>query len=157
MPITLKRLLPLPHQASSYKLHLACWNGRDQPLDVFVRSRDEWTGWNRWRGRRDDFSREFIFSLIEFYPEPNAWLFGGIFRVTARGAKRYKVVPDSDSEPFVGRLKAVLKRPGRAKAFRLENYYDQIVVSEILKDCYTGEVFCGYERIDQGFRELEAI
>lgn len=64
-----------------YKIHFAVWNGSDQPLDVFVRDWDEWEGWNSWKGNRDDFSRRYIFSLIRFYPQPQTWLFGGIFEV----------------------------------------------------------------------------
>ena len=68
MNIFLPQVLPIAHP-EQFKLHLACWNGEEQPLDVFVRDRAEWDGWNRWRGSRDDFSRDYIFSLIEFYPE----------------------------------------------------------------------------------------
>ena len=45
--------------ATIFKAHLANWNGDNHPLDVFVRSRDEWKLWNSWRrsGRRRDYSR----------------------------------------------------------------------------------------------------
>lgn len=33
MTIALRTVLPLAHPPSAYKLHLACWNGEDQPLD----------------------------------------------------------------------------------------------------------------------------
>lgn len=85
-------LLPTIYPVSSpdtYKLHLACWNGSDEPLDVFVRSRTEWDGWNSWRNDRDDFSREFIFALINFYPEQDRWLFGGAYQVLSRSKRRH--------------------------------------------------------------------
>jgi len=69
---------------SYYKLHLACWNGHEQPLNVYLESWDKWVNWNEWRGNKNDFNREYIFSLIRFYHEPNKWLFGGIFRVVKR-------------------------------------------------------------------------
>ena len=50
-----------------YKLHAARWNGKEQPLEVFVRSREEWLNWNRWRNKKDEFNRRYIFSLIDFY------------------------------------------------------------------------------------------
>ena len=37
-----------------YKIHLAAYNGYEQPLDVFARDREEWKGWNEWRGGKDD-------------------------------------------------------------------------------------------------------
>jgi hypothetical protein len=45
------------------KLHCAVLNGEDHPIDVLTRSWDEWVKWSRWRGERDDFNRQFIFSL----------------------------------------------------------------------------------------------
>jgi hypothetical protein len=145
----------------AYKLHLACWNGKDEPLDVFVRSRTEWDGWNSWRNDRDNFNREYIFALINFHPEPDRWLFGGAYRVLSRstriGAGGYKIQLLQESKPFIGRLKINLKRPGRIKAFKFENHYHQLTVSEVLPQPYTGEAFCGYDAIDVRFSMLESI
>ena len=134
MHILLPQVLPVPHP-EQFKLHLACWNGRDQPLDVFVRDRAEWDGWNKWRAARDDFSRDYIFPLIDFYPEKEQWLFGGAYRVLSRKsvdhAESYEVETLQDSRPFIGRLKLQLKRPGRAKAVNFENHYKNLIVTEI--------------------------
>lgn len=160
MEIQLSKVYAVPNP-QQYKLHLASWNGSDQPLDVFVRNRAEWDEWNSWRGVRDDFSRDFIFALIDFYPERYRWLFGGAYRVLSRStqnhAPSYTVELLDESRPFVGRLKVSLKRPGRAKAVNFENYYDHLVVSEILPQPYTGEAFCGYDAIDIGFSMLESV
>jgi len=58
---------------------------------------------------------------------------------------------------MIGRLKLHFVRLGRAKALRLENYLEQLFVSEIIKTEYTGEVFCGYENINHKFSALETI
>jgi hypothetical protein len=150
-------LLRVAAPLRDFKLHLACWNGSDNPLDVFVRSRAEWDGWNSWRGPRDDFSRPYILSFMEFYPEPDAWLFGGIYRVHARAAERYEISVEPDGRNLIGRLKVKLKRPGRAKAFYLEKYWEQLTVLEVLRECYSGEAFCGYENINHDFPVLEQI
>jgi hypothetical protein len=117
-------------------VHLACWKGSDQPLDVFVRSRDEWDYWNRWRAARDDFDRDFIFALIDFYPEGDRWLFGGAYQVLSKTGENfthsYTVKLLDESLPYIVRLKVALKRPGRAKAVNLENYYQEITVCEVL-------------------------
>ena len=68
MSILLSSILPIPNP-EQYKAHLACWNQRNQPLDVFVRSKDQWHKWNEWRSTKNDFNRDFIFSLIDFYPD----------------------------------------------------------------------------------------
>jgi len=145
----------------SYKMHLANWNGDIQPLDVFVQDRKQWHDWNSWRSEKNDFNREYIFSMIDYYHEPNTWLFGGVYRVLERGDERYahsyKVELTNQLANMIGRLKLHFVRPGRAKALRLENYLEQLSVSEILKTEYTGEVFCGYENINHKFTTLEVI
>ena len=155
----LHSILPIENP-KEYKLHLATWNNEDHPLDVFVKDRKEWDGWNSWRGTKDDFSRNYIFSLIDFYPEKDTWLFGGIYKVLSRNKKNnahsYEIELDTYRE-LIGRLKFSFKRPSRTKAFYLESYYDALVVSEILKDSYSGEVFCGYESINHDFAKLEVI
>jgi len=160
MDLFLPDVLPI-ERPDQFKLHLACWNGDEQPLETFVRSRAEWDGWNRWRGVRDDFNRPYIFSLIDFYPERDHWLFGGAYRVLSRApinnAESYTVERLEASEGLVGRLKLELKRPARAKAVNFENHYRNLKVVEIARQPYTGEAFPGYERIDIGFRMLETI
>jgi hypothetical protein len=160
MNILLSRVCPVPNP-DQYKLHLACWNNHDQPLDVFVRDRNEWDGWNSWRGKRDEFSREFIFALIDFYPQKDRWLFGGAYRIISRrsfnGPNSYGIERIPEFEPFVGRLKVALKRPSRAKAVNLENHYVGLIVSEILPEPYTGESFPGYDKIDISFSMLETL
>lgn len=160
MELKLPQIYPI-NNPEDYKLHLACWNAFDQPLDVFVRDRDEWDRWNMWRAKRDDFSRDFIFALINNYHEEDSWLFGGVYRVLSRkpvdDSHSYKIKLLTESKPYVGRLKLTLKRPGRAKAVNFENYYRDLIVSEVLPVPYTGEVFPGYDKIDIGFSTLEQI
>lgn len=160
MSILLQTVLPIPNP-EDYKGHLACWNGSHQPLDVFVRDRAEWKQWNTWRSDKDDFNRRYIFSLIDFYPEPDIWLFGGIFEVLSRSPEKkahaYTVQLTQTGSDFIGRLKMQLKRPGRIKSVRFEKYYPQITVSELLREPYSGERFCGYENINHDFSTLETI
>ena len=144
-----------------YKVHLANYNGEHQPLDVFVRSKEEWKGWNSWRGEKDDFNRKYIFSLIEFYPESNTWLFGGVFEVLERfDVTRdfgYEVRLTDIFENYIGRLKIHWVRSGRTKSRKFENCIDDFTVVELLREEYTGEVFCGYENINHNFSTLEYI
>ena len=56
-----------------YKVHFARWDGNDQPLEVFVRDREEWQRWQEYRPGRNDFNRPYIFSLAKFYHEPDTW------------------------------------------------------------------------------------
>lgn len=89
-----------------YKLHAARWNGSDQPLDVYVRNTDEWFQWNTWRNTKDEFSRNYIFTLIDFYHETDTWLFGGIYRVISRSNVQkdhsYKIEEIKKYSPLIG-------------------------------------------------------
>lgn len=144
-----------------FKLHVARWNGEDQPLDVFVRDKMEWFNWNTWRYSKDEFSRRYIFSLIDFYHEKDIWLFGGIYEVIKRNnisySHSYEIKELDEYCDYTGRLKVKLDKPKRGRAFYLENYIAKMNVAEILKQTYSGEVFPGYENINHDFKILTPI
>lgn len=145
---------------NQYKLHLACRNTEGvNPLDRYIEGRENWIGWNEWRGNRDDWTREYIFSLIEFYPKSNFWLFGGIFRVLERHPDRYVLSEVDDFNRYDGRLllSFVRYQGMRGRAFYLDRYLDQLIVSEIFPKPYDGEVFPGYQNINHDFSALEFI
>ncbi len=144
-----------------YKFHAARHNSESQPLDVYVKDKNKWLGWNTWRDNRDDFSRKYIFALINFYPEKDTWLFGGIYEVVDKKevnkSHSYKIKEVEKYADYVGRLKIKLEKPSRGRAFKLENHLDKMMVSEILKQPYSGEVFPGYDNINHDFSTLMPI
>lgn len=145
------------HEIEDSKIHLASWNGQDQPLDIFVNDRAEWQAWNEYRGKRDDFNRKYVFSLIHFYPEQDVWLFGGLYKITNRHSDRYEVELQRKFQNLIGRLKVRFKRSGRAKAILPEKSFERMVIAEILREPYTGELFPGYEDVCLPFAKLESI
>jgi hypothetical protein len=156
MRIPLREILSIS-APESYKLHFARWNKESQPLDVWVRDKREWQGWQEYRPARDDFNRPFIFSLIQFFHESDIWLFGGVFRVLKRHPTSYEVELTDESAGLIGRLK--LRSPYRERSTRVnfENHYGNFEVSEILREQYTGRAFTGFEEIDLSFEELETL
>lgn len=140
-----------------YKAHCAVWNGYNQPLDVFARDREEWRGWNSYKGQRNDFNRKYIFSLMSFYPEDNIWLFGGIYEVLSIEKDGYNIRLDDRAAEFLGRLKIEFTLTSRNRRIKLEHHYSDFVVAEILKEPYSGQSFSGYEDIDLGFEQVETI
>jgi GIY-YIG catalytic domain len=157
MDIAVSNLMPIAN-SNEYKIHFAVWNGEEQPLDVFVRDPEEWAGWNRWRGSRDDFSRRFIFSLIRYYHQPDQWLFGGIFEVIERQADGYNIALLDLHREYIGRLLIQYAGPGaRGRAFYFENHFPALRVAQILPTRFEGEAFCGYENVEHSFVQLEAI
>ncbi|MGA2434725.1 MAG: GIY-YIG nuclease family protein [Bryobacteraceae bacterium] len=159
MTILLKDILSIS-DPQKYKLHLACRNEDFiQPLDEYVAAPAKWRAWNEWRGHRNDWTRPYILSFMEFYPRRNAWLFGGVFEILERRKDGYKLKPIPEFEKYVGRLIASFHRylGMRGRAYLLEKYLDQFEVAELLPDQYTGESFCGFENIAHDFSILEAV
>ena len=111
-----------------------------------------------WRTSRDDFSRDHIFALIDFYPQPGTWLFGGAYRVLDRkpidNACSYTIEPLPEHEPFVGRLKVRFVRPSRGKAHNFEKHYGTMQVDELLPEPYSGEAFPSHDWINESFASL---
>ena len=145
---------------TQYKLHLACRNEEQvHPLDVYVADCREWLAWNECRGNRNDWTRDFVFSLMEFYPKTDAWLFGGIFRVLERHKDSYELQEVDEYKKYVGRVILSFHRYQgmRGRAYYLENYIDEFELTEILPASYSGERFPGYEHINHDFNILEPI
>ena len=140
MTIYLHEILPVS-EPDQYKLHFAQHNGTEEPLDLFVQSREKWQHWQEYRPERDEFNRCFIFTLAHFYPYPGKepWLFGGIYRVMERHLAGYEVKLTRQAEAFVGRL--ILRLPGgHSLPIRpnLKTYYRRFEVLEVFREPYAG-------------------
>lgn len=140
-----------------YKLHVATISDGNHPLDVFVRDEDEWKGWNMYRGKKNIWTRKYIFSLIHYYHEGNKWLFGGIFEIIKRHPKHYEIKLDDKYKNLVGRMIIDFHHKFRARHVNLENYFNNMKLSQILKEKYNGFYFPGYENINIDFSNLEQI
>lgn len=140
-----------------YKLHFARWNQENEPLEVWVRDKKEWQGWQEYHPATNAFNRPSIFTLIRFYHEPDTWLYGGVFRVLARRPNLYEVELTDEGAGFVGRLKLHSAYRDRATRVNFENHYPGFEVAEILREPYSGRAFPGLESIDLSFEELEAL
>lgn len=165
-PIKLNSILNLSEtDLWNYKLHLAAWNGYEHPLDVFVRDFDEWKGWNKWRKNRDDFNRDYIFTLIPDYRRPGKYIFGGVFRVVERYQDfaeteiGYRVELAEQYKELIGRLVIDFYRYQglRGRAFIFANYINDMTVAEITEKPYGGIDFPGYENILLQFDMLELL
>lgn len=157
----LSQLLNL-NDLKQYKFHAARNNGQVEPLDAFVSSWKDWEKWNRYRGALNDFSRPYVLSFIRFYPERNTWLYGGTFKIIDRRVEpkeySYDVELVRQNADLIGRLKVTTEKPlNRNRALNLEKIISKLHVSELLKTCYTGSVFPGFDNISLSFPYLETI
>ena len=145
---------------SKYKLHLGGRNeDGENPLDYFAKAPKNWIGWNEWKGNKNDWTREYIFSLIEFYPKANSWLFGGIFKIINRLENKYEIEEVQEFSKYTGRvILSFYRYQGlRGRAFYLETFIKDFTILELLPDIYSGEIFPGYDRINHDFSTLENI
>jgi hypothetical protein len=78
MTIFLQDIWPIKN-LTDYKVHFTRWNGDVQPLEVWIRDKQEWQGWQEYRPGRDDFNRQNIISLIQFYLAGNHADIGGSY------------------------------------------------------------------------------
>ena len=117
---------------NSYKVHFARRAGSTEPLNEYIADFEYWKDWNRYSKSKDDFNREYIFSLINFFPERDTWLFGGIWRVKSRDMSKvpypYEVELVDDYSEFIGRLKIKYVYKDRGTRVRLENHFDNMIV-----------------------------
>ena len=149
--------IPFPNQ---FKLHLASKNDiGEHPLDHYVQDRNKWIGWNEWRGKKDEWTRKYIFSFIEYTHIPNAYLFGGAFEVVESCSDRFILKELTEYAKWEGRLICKFyRKPGlRGRAFYLEKFIDEFDVIQVLPARYDGERFCGYENINHSFSTLKAL
>lgn len=152
-------------QLSKYKLHLARFNGTDQPLDVFVQDFNEWVTWNTYRDGDDDFKREYIFSLIQdyHYSSKDRYIFGGVFRITKRYGNwketkiGYDVEVVEEFAPYIGRLEVNFRGPNRGRAFYFEKYIGDMTINQIREKAYQCIEFPGYDNVCLDFTTLEHI
>ena len=97
-----------------YKLHLGSYNGEYNPLDLYLEDEEKWKHWNEWRNPetfKNEWNRDYIFSLIQFYPKENTWLFGGIFKIIDRPNEGNYVIEEVEKyKKFDGRLLLNLER-----------------------------------------------
>lgn len=160
--IPLNALLPDGFNPELYKIHFAVWNQIKHPIDVLASSQEEWKAWNSWRSVKDDFNRDFIFSVAQDKHNPTLWLFGGIWQVLERRptqhAESYTVAPRGDlMGPFVRRLWIRHKRSGRNIRQRLESVLPAMTVSSILEEPFAGDPFPGHDRINHSLADLQAV
>ena len=139
------------------KVHLATWNGEDNPLDVYLAG--DFPEWQRWQTKRN-FEKRFVISLIAL-PAPNKWLFAGAYGAAGCEEKQsnyyYQLNEISSCAQMNGRLIAHFERPGRQSYLKGDRWAERIVLSEILAERLRIADFPGYRAIDLSKEELDII
>ena len=128
------------------KIHLASWNGTDDPLDVYLEGRfDEWQS----RQNQKNFERPLVVSLIAL-GRANNWLFAGVH--DAEGCEWseehnfyvYRLTRRPAPNEMDGRLIVRFARPGRQPYLLAEKWSDTIDVLEMRPEKLRIAEFPGY-------------
>jgi hypothetical protein len=141
------------------KIHLATWNGEEEPLDVYLAGGfDEW---QRWQTRRN-FERRFVIALISL-PGVQRWLYAGTYasegcdRIENRAMYYYRLHERESCSEFGGRLVVKFARPSRQSYLNMDNWGDQLLVGEILPERMSIGEFPGFKAVDLSKVELDTI
>lgn len=147
---------------SDTKVHLATWNGEEDPLDVYLGG--GFNDWQRWQSKKN-FERKYVVSLIRL-PQPDRWLFAGLYLSRGvewrpdegkQGLYYYDLVEDGSYADLNGRLVARFARSGRQSYLDAENWVDEISLAEIYAEPLAIGEFPGYRTVDLSRGEFELI
>lgn len=141
------------------KVHLATWNGEDNPLNVYLAG--DFPEWQRWQTKRN-FEKPFVVALIAL-PSSNKWVFGGAY--TAAGCEwrendssyYYQLSELSSCSEMNGRLIAHFERLGRQSYLMGDRWVDQILLSEVRAERLRIAEFPGYRAINLSKKQLDII
>ena len=139
------------------KIHLAVWNGTEDPLDVYLAGDfDEWQ-----RGqRRKNFERPLVVSLIGL-SRPGHWLFAGVHDSLSSEVGGcgyvYELKRRPATDEFDGRLIVAFARPGRQSYLRAERWVEELEVAEIRPERMRVSDFRGYSWAMLDKRQLDIV
>jgi hypothetical protein len=139
------------------KVHLASWNGKENPLDVYYRGEfDEWQSWQN----QANFERPLVVSLISL-PEVTRWLFVGVYasmgkQQHANGTYQYSLAALPAYAEFAGRLVVTFSRT-RASYLRGESCAPRMTVHAVAAEPVRLDEFPGFKTVDISFEDLDYL
>ncbi len=159
----LQTLLPelTPSEA---KVHLAKFNGQDDPLDVYVSGTfDEWQEWQS----QKNFKRRFVVSLIRA-GHLQRWLYAGMFTVEGyeplkvrsgwdKAFYRYRLSRIAVTDEYAGRMYVHSNYKSRAAYLKGETLVDDLRIQEISPVKLTFGEFPGYRQLTLTRDQLRLI
>jgi len=141
-----------------YRFHLAKTTPKgNRPLDALAKSEETWLSWQVYRGNaKERFTVDNIVSFAQI--SGNKFLFGGIFKITSRSYKKYKVESSTQYRDLIGRLVVeYLGNNTRATVFRPTHIYENSRIVALYESRFKGEPFTSFELINHDFNAIEII
>lgn len=140
------------------KVHLATWNGSENPLKVY---RDgKFDSWQAWQTRRN-FERDYVVSLIAL-PEKFMWLYVGAYEQTGSlehpvEGVTYHMNQIPTAMELAGRTVCYYDRPGRQAYLNGETVAPTCHVHEVRAEKLHLAEFPGFKKVNVSFGELGVI
>ena len=141
------------------KVHLACHNGQENPLDVYFAGKFD--GWQARQNSRN-FKRPYVIALIEM-SEAHRWLFVGLYTVDScvevqhRSPFLYSTTKHDSFEALSGRAIVEFARPGRQSYLLAERWVDRMRIAAILPETMQFQDFPGYLNATATKQQLDTI
>ena len=141
------------------KIHLAVWNGCDNPIDVYLSG--DFEEWQSWQSKKN-FERKYIITLLQL-PGNDKWLFAGGFisegneYIEKEKYYKYKTKKINEFNDLSGRLVVSFKRSGRQSYLNAENWASNIAVIELKPEKMVVEEFSGYNKVLLSKKRLELV
>lgn len=136
-------------------------NGFDNPMDLYKNNPEivntQWLFWNT-KQRYFDVGQIAICLLKLSY---DLWLLTTIKLVTkdlgVSGGISFEGEEIERFQPLFGRVIVQYHKTSQSQGRWFTSLQDELVVSQILPDCFDGDDFPGYDKVRLSFRQLEAI
>ena len=136
-------------------------NGFDNPMDLYKNNPEivntQWLFWNT-KQRYFDVGQIAICLLKLSY---DLWLLTTIKLVTkdlgVSGGISFEGEEIERFRPLFGRVIVQYHKTSQSQGRWFTSLQDELVVNQILPDCFDGDDFPGYDKVRLSFRQLEAI
>lgn len=141
------------------KVHLAVWNGKHSPLDMYLKG--EFEEWQSWQTKRN-FQRPYIVSLIKISGN-DKWLFAGLYKsikcchIKKHDLYRYDTQEVDSLKEYSGRLVVNFERTGRQSYLSAQNWAEQMSVLELKEQKLVIKDFPGYNKVNISKAHLEIV
>lgn len=155
------KLLYPEFEVSKTKVHLARWNGKDNPLDQYIESKfDEWQSYQT----RKNFERKFVISLIQA-GRSGRWLFAGLYisdgcnsyEKNGKTKYKYNLVKVSSTSEYEGRLYVYSAYKARNSYPEAKTLSEDLAIHEITPQKIGFNKFQSYKTINLTRNELGKI
>ena len=145
-------------ETDSLKIHLACWNGQDDPINIYFAGR--FKTWQEWQNHRN-FKCDQVLSLIDL--GQHTWLFVGVYKIldwrphpNRKTTFLYTTSLLPHQEELIGRIIVQHKRRGR-NSYIWKKPEVALPIIEIRREKLTIGEFPGYNAVVLSHSSLKII